>query len=144
MYHIPAIKSVMTAFPYSININSPVNEALAYMDEHNMRHLPVTREEKLVGVLTERDIRLFLAVAAAGRELTAIAVNEIHMEEPYVVDLEERLDTVLLEMVHRHIGSVLITWHGKLAGVFTTTDACRCFAEHLREQFHPPGGDEAA
>jgi len=144
MYHIPAIKSVMTAFPYSIDIYAPVSEALASMDEHNMRHLPVTRNGKLAGILNERDIRLFLAAGAAGRELSAITVSEIHLEQPYVVDLEERLDIVLLGMVERRVGSVLITWHGRLAGVFTTTDACRSFAEHLREQFNPPGGDEAA
>lgn len=144
MHHIPAIKSVMTAFPYSVNIDAPVSEALSYMDEHNMHHLPVTRDDSLAGVLNERDIRLFLAAGAAGRELSAIAVNEIHLEEPYVVDLEERLDKVLLEMVDRRIGSVLITWHGRLAGVFTVTDACRSFAEHLREQFSPPDGNDAA
>lgn len=144
MHHIPAIKSVMTAFPYSIDISAPVSEALAYMDEHNMHHLPVTRNEELTGILTERDIRLFLAAGAAGREYSAIAVSEIHLEQPYVVDLEERLDIVLLGMVERRSGSVLITWHGRLAGVFTTTDACRSFAEYLREQFSPPGGDEAA
>lgn len=144
MNHIPAIKAVMTAFPYSIDIGAPVSEALAYMDEHDMRHLPVTRNDKLVGMLTQRDIKLFLALAATDRELDSISVSEIHMDDPCIVDLDTRLDIVLLEMVDRHVNSVLVTRHGKLAGVFTTTDACRTFAEHLREQFSPPGGDEAA
>jgi len=144
MHHIPAIKAVMTAFPYSVDIQSPVNEALAYMDEHRMRHLPVTREDTLVGMLTERDIRLFLALAASGREQSQIPISEIHMDDPYIVDLEQRLDVVLLGMVDRHSSSVLVTRYGRLAGGFTTTDACRAFAEHLREQFSPPGGDEAA
>lgn len=144
MHHIPAIKTVMTAFPYSIDIESPISEALAYMDAHRMRHLPVTREDTLVGILTERDIRLFLALAASDRDQDSISISEIHMEEPYIVDLDQRLDIVLLEMVDRHVRSALVTRHGKLAGVFTTTDACRSFAEYLREQFNPPGGDEAA
>ena len=144
MNHIPAIKAVMTAFPYSIDIGAPVSEALAYMDEHHMRHLPVTRNDKLMGVLTQRDIKLFLALAAMDRELDGISVSEIHLDDPYVVDLEKRLDIVLLEMVDRHVSSALVTRYGRLAGGFTTTDACRTFAEHLREQFSPPGGDEAA
>jgi acetoin utilization protein AcuB len=134
----------MTAFPYSVDIQSPVSEALAYMDEHRMRHLPVTREDTLAGMLSERDVRLFLTLAASGREQDQIPVSEIHLDEPYIVDLEERLDIVLLGMVDRHCSSVLVTRHGRLAGVFTTTDACRSFAEYLREQFNPPGGDEAA
>jgi acetoin utilization protein AcuB len=144
MNHIPAIKAVMTAFPYSIDIVAPVSEALAYMDEHDMRHLPVTRDDQLMGVLTQRDIKLFLAQADTDRDLDSISISEIHMDKPYVVDLEQRLDIVLLEMVDRHVNSALVTRHGRLAGVFTTTDACRTFAEHLREQFSPPGGDEAA
>jgi acetoin utilization protein AcuB len=144
MNHIPAIKAVMTAFPYSIDIGAPVSEALAYMDEHDMRHLPVTRDDQLMGVLTQRDIKLYLAQADTDRELDSISISEIHMDKPYVVDLDQRLDTVLLEMVERHVNSALVTRHGRLAGVFTTTDACRTFAEHLREQFSPPGGDEAA
>lgn len=134
----------MTAFPYSIDIGAPVSEALAYMDEHDMRHLPVTRDDHLMGVLTQRDIKLYLAQADTDRELDSISISEIHMDKPYVVDLDQRLDTVLLEMVDRHVNSALVTRHGRLAGVFTTTDACRTFAEHLREQFSPPGGDEAA
>jgi acetoin utilization protein AcuB len=144
MNHIPAIKAVMTAFPYSIDMGAPVSEALAYMDEHDMRHLPVTRDDQLMGVLTQRDIKLYLAQADTDRELDSISISEIHMDKPYVVDLDQRLDTVLLEMVERHVNSALVTRHGRLAGVFTTTDACRTFAEHLREQFSPPGGDEAA
>jgi len=38
-------------------------------------------------------------------------------------------------MAEKHIDSVLATKNGKLAGVFTSTDACRCFAEFLRDGF---------
>lgn len=144
MNHIPAIKAVMTAFPHSIDTTSPVSEALAYMEEHSLRHLPVTRHGSLAGMLTLRDIKLFQALAATGRELDSIRVSEIHLDQPYVVDLDTRLDVVLMEMVARHISSALVTRHGRLAGVFTTSDACRGFAEFLREHFGPPGGDEAA
>ena len=75
----------------------------------------------------------------------AVLVADIYIADPYVVDLETPLDEVLLEMAARHVGSVLVTRHGKLAGVFTVTDACRVFGEDLRERFPPlPDGDIVA
>ena len=144
MHHIPAIKTVMTAFPYSVDIDAPISEAREFMHEHKVRHLPVTEHERLKGVLTDRDMKLYLGLETTPSEEKSIRVRDVYLEEPYVVDLDERLDVVLMAMVDRHIGSVLITRHGRLAGLFTTTDACRSFAEHLREQFNPPDGNDAA
>jgi CBS domain-containing protein len=67
----------------------------------------------------------------------------------YVVDPNAPLDQVLDTLVARRIGSALVTRKGRLAGVFTVTDACRELARLLREQCPPPApppppGDEAA
>ena len=66
------------------------------------------------------------------------------VSDAYIVDLDTRLDEVLAHMAEHHLGSAIITREGKLVGVFTTTDACRHFAEHLREQFRRSGGGDAA
>jgi len=42
----------------------------------------------------------------------------------------------LIEMAERRIGSAIVTRKGEIAGLFTATDACRCFAEHLRTCNH--------
>jgi CBS domain-containing protein len=65
------------------------------------------------------------------------------VRDAYIVDLETPLDEVLDHMAANQIGSAIVTRQGKLAGVFTTTDACRSFAEFLREQSRHPGGDAA-
>jgi CBS domain-containing protein len=52
----------------------------------------------------------------------------------YSIERNERLDCVLTEMAERHIGSAIVTDSGKIAGVFTATDACRTFAEFLRSR----------
>ena len=50
MKRIPAVKAVMTAFPYSVETTASVAEAQAFMRDHQIRHLPVTREGDLVGM----------------------------------------------------------------------------------------------
>lgn len=144
MKRLPAIKSVMTPFPYSVDIDAPIAEAQRFMREHRIRHLPVTEKQELVGVLSDRDIKLYLGPDLDYPKPKETRVRDVYMDSPYIVDLNERLDVVLQAMADRHIGSVLVTRNRKLAGVFTVTDACRTFARHLRDRFKPPDGDEAA
>ena len=141
MKSIPAIKRVMTPFPYSVDVNISVPEARTFMREQRIKHLPVTEEGKLVGIISDRDL---LNVLVTNESDSTVRVRDIYVEEPYVVDLNDRLDNVLYTMAERRIGSALVTRHGKLAGVFTVTDACRSFAEFLRAPLKPAGGDEAA
>jgi len=144
MKHIPAIKSVMSPFPYSVDVSAPIEEAREFMREHKIRHLPVTSDQDLVGILTDRDIKLFLGPDFDYPDQKDVTVKDVYMDKPYIVDLNERLDNVLNTMAEKHIGSVLVTRNGKLAGVFTSTDACQSFADYLRNQFKPHGGNEAA
>jgi hypothetical protein len=64
--------------------------------------------------------------------------------DAYAVDCAERLDNVLLDMAERQIGSALIEKNGKLVGIFTMTDACRCFGELLRARLPSEADDDVA
>jgi CBS domain-containing protein len=141
---MPTIKSVMTAFPYSVAIGAPVTEAIEFMRKKNIRHLPVTDNGKLAGVISDRDIKLVLGPDFAYPDPKSLTVAEAMLRESYIVDLDERLDKVLSHMAEHHIGSAVVTRHGKLAGMFTTSDACREFAQFLRDQVRRAGGDSAA
>ena len=99
------------------------------------RHLPVKDGDQLIGVVSDRDIK------RATRELH---VSDIVVRETYIVDLTERLDSVLLHLAQRHIGCALVVKEGRLAGIFTTTDACRVFGEYLRSLFPTEPGDDVA
>lgn len=134
MRKLPLIKSVMTPFPYSIEISTLLSDAYVYMQKHDIHHLPVTDGGILAGILTERDV-------FNNQNATA---SEINLGKPWIFDLNERLDNVLSEMAEQHIDTALVTRHDKLVGIFTVTDACKQFANYLREEFAPPGGDEAA
>ncbi len=135
----PSLISAMTPFPYDIGADAPLTEAEALMRAHGVHHLPVTEGRRLVGVLSERDL---IQARAAGSSATR--VREICVPEPYVVDLEEPIETVLLTMAERHIGSALVTRQGRLAGVFTWVDACRACGEYFQSVYGRPDGGSAA
>jgi acetoin utilization protein AcuB len=140
---IPTVKWAMTPFPWFIQAEDRLARAKQVMVEQDIRHLPVTRDGELVGVVTERDIQLAESITPEQSKREALTVEDLSVLDPYVVDIGDRLDHVLIEMAERRIGSALVTRQGKLAGIFTVTDACRVFGEFLRSMF-PEGPDEAA
>jgi len=141
---IPAIKSVMTPFPYSVDEGATVDIALEFMREHQIRHLPVTADGQLAGMISDRDIKLMLGPDFAYLKGNELRVRDAMVQDAYIVDLGTRLDEVLQHMAEQQLGSAIVTRKGKLAGVFTVTDACQAFAEHLREQLRRAGGNTAA
>ena len=142
MIRMPKIKSVMTAFPYSVKVEMPVSEALEFMRTHSIRHLPVMEDNVVVGIVSDRDINLVLGADSA--DANKVRVGDVLRPDPYIVDMQERLDVVLDHMADHHINSAVVTRHGRLIGLFTSSDTHRAFAEFLREQFRRSGGDDAA
>jgi acetoin utilization protein AcuB len=140
---IPSIKSVMTPFPWFVRIEDSLDQARALMSEQDIRHLPVTDDGELVGVVSDRDLQLVSGAASSPEQRARLTVRDACVPDAYVVETSEPLDRVLLTMAEGHIGSALVVKHGKLAGIFTFTDACRCFGELLQSLF-PDGGDDAA
>lgn len=131
---LPQLKTAMTPFPYSIDIEADINDARAVLAEHDFHHLPVTEGSQLVGMLTAGK----LASGGASR------LRDLCTAEPYIVDINERLAEVLNTMATLRVDAAIVVKHGKLAGVFTAADACRVFAELLDVLEPPPGDDEAA
>lgn len=144
MKRIPQIKSVMTTFPFSVEAQASVSEALEFMREHRIRHLPVTEDGEVVGLVSDRDIKLMLGPDFAYPAADELKVRDAMVPDPYAVEFDARLDSVLAYMAREHVGSVVVMRHGRLVGMFTTSDACGAFAEFLRDQFRRSGGGDAA
>ncbi len=149
MKRMPEIRSVMTPFPHVIAAEAPLSEAREFLNQHRLHHLPVLDSDRLVGVIGDRDIKLLLGLDPDYAQRSGLRVRDAMATDVYVVDMNTPLDQVLDTLVARRIGSALVTRKGRLAGVFTVTDACRELARLLREQcppppLPPPPGDEAA
>jgi acetoin utilization protein AcuB len=127
----PQVIAFMTPFPYSIDVDAPLKDAHKLMREHHFRHLPVTRGDAIVGVLTDRDIKLVLGPDFAYPDEEQLTVRDAYVERPCVVPASTPVATVARTMAENHIGSAIVTKNDKLVGIFTVTDACRALAEVL-------------
>lgn len=134
----PKVKSVMTAFPYSVPLDAPIGAARKLMLDHQVHHLPVTKDGALVGIITDRDIKLLLGPELGSPDPKELTVEDGYVSDCFAVDLETPLVEVLEGMIERHLGAAVVTTHGRLAGIFTAVDACRVLHKHLKDTYHPP------
>lgn len=124
-----SVKSYMTARAYTIGAEQLLPEARQLMTLHGIRHLPVLRNGKLHGVISDRDLKL--AFAVDGDSAKKSNVGESCSLEAYSADVNEPLKKVCAEMARRVIGCCMVTEHDKVVGIFTATDACRVLSEVL-------------
>jgi acetoin utilization protein AcuB len=144
MSKLPTLKTAMTPFPYSVDLDASFDEASQLMGRHNVRHLPVTDSHSVVGVITDKDMTSAMHVRSKSGDAGDLNVKDLYIADPYVVSVDEPLDNVLLTMAERHIGSAIVTRAGKLVGMFTSVDACRTFGEYVREHSPKPTDDDVA
>lgn len=126
------IKKYMTKSPHTIGEDIALSTAIEVMREHQVRHLPVQYGGKLVGVLSERDVRLALSVHPTAKDLK---VGDIMTEEPYSVTMECPLQQVAAEMAKHKYGCAIVeNEQGRAIGIFTAVDALGLLGEWLRKK----------
>jgi acetoin utilization protein AcuB len=131
---IPAVSHYMTKQPFTIARTATITEAHQLMRQHKIRHLPVVDGDRLVGIVTQRDLHLLETLVDTQIDVDSIAVEEAMTAHPFVVTSDMALDEVLDIMAEHKYGSVVVCGRGGVEGIFTATDACRVFADVLRRQ----------
>src|ERR1700719_1823044 len=104
----------MTPDPIAITPDDTLANAKAVMDEGRFRRLPVVEDGRLVGILTERDIREHLSYLGSTR-VNAATRTELTTFTPY-----DTVEPAAKLMLKHKIGALPIAAGGKLVGIVTT------------------------
>ena len=141
-HRMPTLAALMTPFPYHIDMDAPLEQAESLMEEHGVHHLPVTRDGELETIISRGDIE---RANSPGHRLEEqqLFVRDLAARRPYIADLHDPLDKILLAMADTGIGSVLVMREGELAGIVTVTDALRFCGRFLTELTQEPDDDVA-
>ncbi len=126
---IPSVDRYMTTTPTTIDLGESLANAQKVMQEGHFRHLPVLDGERLVGMLTERDVQLIASLD--GADLRKLTASDAMTNAPWSVSPRAPLDEVVSEMAEKKYGSALVVDNGRVVGIFTAIDALTAFAELL-------------
>ncbi len=132
MKNMPLIQKYMTAMPHSIRRDSPIGNAVSLMRDNQIRHLPVLEGGHLLGVVTDRDVKLASSFEGAER-LTA---EDVMTPDPYTVSPDTPAADVAREMAARKYGCAIVRQdNGKVVGIFTAVDGMRVLGEILDSNY---------
>jgi CBS domain-containing protein len=115
----------MTPMPHTIGVDQPVATAQRLMHDHQTRHLPVLDDGHLVGMVSERDLRL----ARPGEE--TLPVSEVMHDEAYAVSGRQPLAQVARHLAKHKLGSAVVTENDRVIGIVTVVDVARALADLL-------------
>lgn len=134
MKAIPKIMKYMTSDPLTINAQLTLAQAEKMMQEHKIRHLPVLEGGKLMGVVSDRDLKMVMAFKDVDPD--RVTVEEACTFDPITVAPDANLDEVVATMANKRIGSVLVVDNHKLVGIYTWVDGLQALHEILNQRFH--------
>lgn len=127
------IKDVMTPTPHTIGIGLSLADAARVMKKYEIRHLPVLDSGALVGVLTDRDVKLLSSMSPL--DPSCILVEDAMTQAPWTVTPRKSVSEVAREMAKKKIGcAVVLDPNERVIGVFTTIDALNVLAGEPRKR----------
>lgn len=86
--HGRKVGEVMTYDPRTVQDNAPLEEVVRIMEKHQIKRLPVMRDEKLVGIVTRAN--LLRALASLAQEVGPPAADDAAIRRWLMADLEQR------------------------------------------------------
>jgi CBS domain-containing protein len=126
---------LMTAKPITVDPEMPMLDARRRMADARIRHLVVTEGSRVVGIVTDRDIRLnlpspatTLSVWEINALLAKLTVGEVMSRAVIVVDSDRPAAEAARLMIDHKIGALPVVDGGRLAGIVTESDFVRAVA----------------
>ncbi len=130
------VEKRMTTHPISVSPLDTLQHATALIRERGIHHLPVVEAGRLVGLVTDRDLRQASPSPATSLEmhelhylLDKVQVREIMAVKLYTVAPDTPIEEAARLMLEHGIGCLPVLQAGSLRGIITRTDILRAFVE---------------
>jgi CBS domain-containing protein len=139
-YNWMKVVDVMTKDPLTIGPSETVGEAEELMAENGIRQLPVVRNSDLIGIITDRDVRSFLAGSLVSppnerEQALRTQVSDLMTANPLTLAPDDELQDAVELLVEQKIGGVPVVDAAEgLVGIVTYVDVLRCFLNRLQEE----------
>jgi acetoin utilization protein AcuB len=132
------IADLMTRDPVTVSPEQMLGEAVDLMRRQKIRHVPVMADSKVVGIITDRDVKRALPSVFSGNQqeyeqvLTETPVEKVMTRDPFIAGPGDSIKDVLKVMVDRKFGAIPVVDRGKLVGIVTDIDFLRAYYNSLK------------
>ncbi len=130
------VRDWMTPAPVTITPDTPVIDAIKLLKEQGFRRLPVMQDGKLVGIVTDKDLKdampskaTTLSIWELNYLLSKLSVSEVMAKPVITVTADEPLEEAALLMEEYKVGGLPVLEDGQLVGIITITDVLKAFIE---------------
>jgi CBS domain-containing protein len=120
-----SVRDAMTENPRSIAASASVVEAARLMREAHVGSLPITDDETLVGMITDRDITTRVVAEAADPSTTS--VEDVYSRDLISVEPDQDLEDALQLMARHQVRRLPVVENKRLVGIVAQADIA--FAE---------------
>jgi CBS domain-containing protein len=118
------IRELMTVKPRTVKAGDSVVEAAKLMRGEDAGLAPIVDGDRLVGVVTDRDIAI--RVVAEGRDPQSTKVEEVASQNVVTIDPQQELDEALRLMAQHQLRRLpVVEEDGKLVGIIAQADVAR-------------------
>jgi CBS domain-containing protein len=113
----------MTSNPNVVRLGDSLATARTIMQAQRIKHLPVIERKRVLGVISDRDVRQHAA------NLDDTLVESVMTADPVTVSPDTSIEEAASLMLLKDIGCLPVTEHGGLVGIITTTDLLRALLD---------------
>ncbi|MGH9462345.1 MAG: CBS domain-containing protein [Vicinamibacteria bacterium] len=126
------IGAYMTKEPFTVGEDASMKEAVDLLRQHHIRHLPVVVGPKLIGIVTDRDIRKASPSLLSGVDMSEYEevlantpISRVMTREPFTVTADTELREAVQVLVDKKVGALPVVNGEDLIGIFTEIDALK-------------------
>jgi CBS domain-containing protein len=126
------VRDYMSSTPITIDAGADYQDAFAIIEQHNLHHLPVMTDDRVVGILTRRDLQL----AARYFHEAPGEVGDVMHTPVTTIAPDADLAAAVERMMDDRIGCLPVSDNGgsHLVGIITETDLLRALRDLLAER----------
>lgn len=117
-----AVRHIMTKDIVSVESTAGVNEAMNLMVEKDIGSVVVTRDGKMIGILTERDV---LKKCCPRSQCAVMNAGDVMSSPLVTIDADAAIGEAADLMADKKIRRLLVTEEGKIQGIITERDVIR-------------------
>lgn len=130
------VKDWMTTNVHTVTPKNSFAEALRLMKEKKIKHLPVVEGKKVVGMVSDRDIKQFGPSKATSLDIYELnylldktLIKDVMVSPVLTVPAETPVEEAAMTLFDKNIGCLPVIENNELVGIITDRDMYRVLVE---------------